>query len=97
MWFLILAVDVVCALIWYFLIVIRRHFTREVKLNNRRHEQIADITMKTFYVMTAYPTRMPIESLERIFVASCLMSNLIIVGTFQVSIWYDVWEPTAKC
>lgn len=83
-WSLILAVDVVCALIWYFLINVRGYIKREVKSNILQHERFADITMSTFNVMTANPTRMPIESLERIFVASCLMSNLIIVGTFQV-------------
>lgn len=85
-WILILAVDVVCAFIWYSLINLRGHIKRDVKFSKRPHERLGDITMSTFNVMTAYPTRMPIESLERIFVASCLMSNLIIVGTFQVSI-----------
>lgn len=95
-WILILVIDVVCALIWYFLIHISRHIKREVKFNNRRHGRFADITMSTFNVMTAYPTRMPIESLERLFVASCLMSNLIIVGTFQVSTIL-VWELVTIC
>lgn len=85
-WILILVVDVLCALIWYFLKTVREHIRGELIFTDRRHNRFADITMSTFNVMTAYPTRMPIETLERIFVASCLMSNLIIVGTFQVSI-----------
>lgn len=95
-WIIILVVDIICALIWYYLIYISGRIKRELKLNNRQHGRFADITMSTFNIMTAYPTRMPIESLERLFVASCLMSNLIIVGTFQVStnLNYE-WELSA--
>lgn len=36
-------------------------------------------------IMLGATTRMPKRNMERIFIGACLLANLIIVGTFQVS------------
>lgn len=83
-WMLIVCVDIVCAYFWYFLIDFERKLRHTSKPTDRWYDLVTRIALDTFNLMTSAPTRMPERTLQRIFIASCLLSNLIIVGTFQV-------------
>lgn len=43
-----------------------------------------DILVQIFMIMLGASTTLPMRSMERYFVGSCLMANVIIIGTFQV-------------
>lgn len=45
-----------------------------------------DVGFDLFYIKTSSPRPLPTQSLDRIFLVGCLVSNLIIVGTFQVNL-----------
>lgn len=81
-WSLILATLFLCTFYWHFLkrynTQMREHTTR-LQLNNLFTEMIM--------IITGGPVQhMPFRSVERIFLVSCLMFNIIIAGTFQVCI-----------
>lgn len=85
-WILILVVDLICGLWWYFLkratmikMLILRH---QSTLN--RVPPVTNVTLDMFLLMTSCPIVMPNRTKERMFIGSCLIANIVIIGTFQV-------------
>jgi hypothetical protein len=45
------------------------------------------LVLEMWNIMAGYPSfMMPIRNIERVFMAACLLANIIVVGTFQVII-----------
>lgn len=79
-WSLILTTLFVCTVYW--------HFLKKYDTENRLHKngfQFNNILTDMIMVFTGGPVQnMPLRSVERIFLVSCLIFNIIIAGTFQV-------------
>lgn len=85
-WILILVADLLCALFWYFLK--RTTMIKTLMLRSRsnlyRSPSVTNVTLDMLLLMTSSPIVMPNHIKERMFIGSCLIANIVIVGTFQV-------------
>lgn len=50
------------------------------------HNTFSVVSLEMWRIMLAGPTMMPFRTLERLFMCSCLIANIIIIGTFQGSL-----------
>lgn len=85
-WILILVVDLVCALFWYFLKRTTMIKTLMFRSRSTLHKipSVTNVTLDMLLLMTSSPIVIPHRTKERMFIGSCLIANIVIVGTFQV-------------
>lgn len=83
-WSGILATVLICTFYWYFLkkwtskiYLSKKTNMKYIKLNNIFTDMVMLITGGTLH-------NMPFRTMERIFLGSCLIFNIIVAGTFQV-------------
>lgn len=92
-WAIIVIAVILCGCFWYLL---KRWTLRKYKLNLIKHNTKYDrkfedsskcriLSIEIWFIMLAgASSHMPFRTVERIFISSCLATNVIIVGTFQV-------------
>lgn len=87
-WMIILFMDLLCAYVWYLLIKLgrRKNQVKKKRITKKHHWYTTglNVLIETSHFMASAPTKMPSTTKERIFIGSCLLVNLIIIGTFQV-------------
>lgn len=78
-WGLILATLFLCTFYWHFL----KKFHNGIYLHKNK-SQLNNILTDMIMIISGQPVNIPFRSVERIFLLSCLIFNIIIAGTFQV-------------
>lgn len=82
-WILLPIVICLCGAFWFLLKIWaqrKRQFTSETQ-----HWTFYEVLVQSVMVFLGASIIMPMRSMERFFVGSCLMASIIIIGTFQVS------------
>lgn len=78
-WTIIVVVQILCAIVWF---VLRKQMPRTRGEDARF--PLGSASFEMFKILISYPATMPRSGAEMTFVASCLMVNLVITGTFRV-------------
>lgn len=98
-WSGIVATVIVCTIYWYFLKECETKMYLQEKrraVKDLKYFKLNNIFTEMIMLMTGGPVRnVASRSMERIFIASCLIFNIIIAGTFQVSI-QNCCQKTSK-
>lgn len=79
-WTTIVVIQVVCAVLWF---VLRKQMP--LRRGENARFSLCDATFEMYKILLSYPAIMPRSGAEMSFIASCLIVNLIITGTFRVS------------
>ncbi|XP_046602648.1 uncharacterized protein LOC124296629 [Neodiprion lecontei] len=85
-WILLFCNVLVCGMIRYCL-----HSTLQDE--KRRPSGLMEILIITAMIFANSPEKMPVSNSERIFVGVCLLFSIIIVGTFQGSLYQEFTNP----
>lgn len=91
-WLLIVFINTFCGYFWYILkswALSTNNFSRNLNAPKRKTSRELDGVSVTFIEMWIImlggaSKRLPYRSMERVFLSVCLVSNIIIAGSFQV-------------
>lgn len=90
-WSGILATVILCTVYWHFLKRWQTHLEfhdNVYRANNLKYSKLNNIFTDMIMLITGGPIQnKPFRAMERIFIGSCLIFNIIIAGTFQVCVW----------
>lgn len=97
LWFLIVLINTLCGYVWYLLKSCAHYadkFSRNIKSSKNRTSRELDrfsvISIEMWIIMLGGASiRLPHRSMERLFLCVCLVSNIVIAGSFQVTIDYN--------
>lgn len=96
LWFLIVFINTMCGYVWYLLKswTNKLFFDTRSTPTSRELDRMSVISIEMWIIMLGGASkRLPIRSMERIFLTVCLVSNIIIAGSFQVYIeWVKIWK-----
>lgn len=92
LWLLIILINTMCGYIWYLLkswANKANKFSSNIKASKRQTsrelDRISVISIEMWIIMLGGASkRLPYRSMERVFMSVCLVSNIIIAGSFQV-------------
>ena len=86
-WISLPVVTCFCGFVWYFIKVWNVYKRKKFRKNPNEQNYVyfSRVFIQTWMVMLGETTTMPEQGAERLFIATCLLANVIIIGTFQVS------------
>lgn len=92
LWLLIILINTMCGYIWYLLKLWANKadkFSGNIQASRRQTsrelDRISVISIEMWIIMLGGASkRLPYRSMERVFLSVCLVSNIIIAGSFQV-------------
>lgn len=91
-WLLIVFINTLCGYFWYLLKLWANHSSKRLK-SIKPSERLLSLELDRFTVISiemwtimlgGASKRLPNRSMERVFLSVCLVSNIIIAGSFQV-------------
>lgn len=82
-WKLCLLTVLLSGIIWWLMTLLKRDDGKPQSYN----KNCCWLTTETFLMISSQPIALPKLGPERIFIASCLLFNIIVAGTFQVRIF----------
>lgn len=87
LWLLIIFVNTFCGYFWYFLRTSAYKYTpKSIKSKTiRERDSVSILSIEMWMIMFGGASkRLPYRSIERVLLSVCLVSNVIISGSFQV-------------
>lgn len=91
-WIALWTVATLSGFFWFSLKKVHRFAFRRRKAEKKLFSArdllgLRSTVVKVWFILLGAPIEMPARNMERLFVATCLVLNLIMAGTFQVSRW----------
>lgn len=91
-WIVIVGITIFCGFFWYLLKkwAVRKRIKYQIqyganeKISRDSYKYIV-VSIEMWLLMLGGPAQLPYRTVERLFICTCLLANLIISGTFQVS------------